>query len=424
MKQEIKFKCLGAGREVGRSSLLLDYGDKIMLDDGIKLGTGNTEYPLKPATNIDAAVISHAHLDHSGNLPSLFLNNQALSFMTPSTLDISKLLWFDSLKIAGLEGFDSGYSKEEVKKTERFTFELGYKKQVQITENTAMEFYDAGHITGSALTKLYLPSGKNLLYTGDFNAAETRLYHKADLKVGKIHYLIIESTYGDRNHPSRKESEKLFAESVIDTLDKGGHALVSAFAVGRSQELIDVLEEYKLNVPVYLDGMGQKAAKIMLEYPDLLKNAKFLKKALMKARWVKNDGMRKKALDEPCVIVTTSGMLQGGPIQYYLKNLHDDENSKLFLTGFQVEGTPGRILMETGKITIDGQTIDVKMQVGKYDFSAHSDKKCLLETVEKLSPEKIILVHGDAQVVEVFKSDLQALGFEVFAPKVGDEIIL
>ena len=144
----------------------------------------------------------------------------------------------------------------------------------------------------------------------------------------------------------------------------------------------------------------------------------------MKAHWVKNEGMRRKALNEPCVIVTTSGMLQGGPIHYYLKHLHDDENSKLFLTGFQVEGTPGRVLMETGKITIDGEVLDIKMQVGKYDFSAHSDRKGLFETVEKLSPEKIILVHGDAQVVEVFKSDLQALGFEVFAPKVGDEIIL
>ncbi|MDO8647341.1 MAG: MBL fold metallo-hydrolase [Candidatus Diapherotrites archaeon] len=424
MKQDLKFKCLGAGREVGRSSLLLDFGDRVLLDDGVKLTPEGVEYPLKPETNLDAVVISHAHLDHSGNLPSLFLDNHALSFMTSPTLEISKLLWFDSLKIAGLEGFDSGYSKPEIQKTERFAFELGYKKHVNITEKTAMEFYDAGHIVGSALTKLYLPNGKTLLYTGDFNAAETRLHHKADLKCGKVDYLIMESTYGDRNHPPRKETEKAFAESVIDTLDRGGHALVSAFAVGRSQELIDVLEEYKLNVPVYLDGMGQKAAKIMLNNPSYFKNPKFLKRALMKAHWVKGEQMRKKALKEPCVIVTTSGMLQGGPIQYYIKKLYDDSDSKIFLTGFQVEKTPGRILMDTGKIDIDGSLVDVKMKVEKYDFSAHSDHDSLMYAVDKLSPEKIVLVHGDSQVIDVFKQELHGKGFDVVAPRTGEELTL
>lgn len=424
MKPKVNFKCLGAGREVGRSAFLLDFGDRVLLDYGVKLGPEKTEYPLPVEGSLDAAIISHAHLDHSGHLPSLFTNNHCLSFMTSPTLETSKLLWFDSLKIAGFEGFDSGYSKDDIRKTERFTFELGYKKQVNITEKTALEFYDAGHIVGSALTKLYLPSGKTLLYTGDFNAAETRLHHKADLKCGRVNYLIIESTYGDRDHPSRKETENAFAESVIDTLDKGGHALVSAFAVGRSQELIDVLEEHKLNVPVYLDGMGQKAAKIMLKYPNAFKNPKFLQRALKKARWVQNEQMRKKALKEPCVIVTTSGMLQGGPIQYYIKKLYNDSNSKIFLTGFQVEGTPGRQLLESGKISIDGLPVDVGMKVERYDFSAHSDHSSLLHTVEKLSPEKIVLVHGDAQVSDAFRQELAGKGFDVIAPKVGDELEL
>ena len=424
MKQGLKFQCLGAGLEVGRSSFLLDSGDKLLLDDGIKLGTEKTEFPLKPASNLDAVIISHAHLDHSGNLPSLFSNNHSMAFMTPATLEISKLLWFDSLKIAGLEGFDSGYSKEDVSKLERFTFQIGYKHHGQATQNTALEFYDAGQLSGRPLTKLYLPSGKTLLYTGDFNAAETRLYHKADLKCGKIDYLIMESTYGDRNHPPRLQTEKAFAESVIETLDNGGHALVSAFAVGRSQELIDVLEERKLNVPVYLDGMGQKAARIMLDYPSLLKNPKFLKKALLKARWVKNEAMRSKALKEPSVIVTTSGMLQGGPVLYYLKKLYNDERSRLFLTGFQVEGTPGRTLLDTGRIEVDRELLQVRMKVEKYDFSAHSDHDCLLHTVEKLSPEKIVLVHGDAQVVQAFQKELHSKGFEVFAPRTGEELVL
>jgi len=223
---DIKINCHGAAQEVGRSNIIVDNGDKIALDCGVKLSPHKIEYPLPLKTNLDAAIISHAHLDHSGNLPHLFMQSQFRSYMTAPTLDLSKMLWFDTLKIAGLEGMDANFTREEIARTEQSTYQLGYKRNIKITDRSSLEFFDAGHIAGSAITKLTL-GNKTLVYTGDFKKLDTRLHKGADLKsVNECDYLIMETTYGDRDHPDRKEMEKTFVESVQDTIDKGGHALI------------------------------------------------------------------------------------------------------------------------------------------------------------------------------------------------------
>ncbi len=287
-----------------------------------------------------------------------------------------------------------------------------------------MQFFDAGHILGSAMPKLSIGE-KNFLYTGDFKVEETRLLKGADLDVGPVDYLAIESTYGDRNHPPRKECEKLFIEEIQDTLDNGGTALVPAFAVGRSQELIDLLHGYKINAPIYLDGMGQKVARVTTAFPKFLKNPRFLKKALEKTNWIRNNGDRKKALKQPSVIVTTAGMLQGGPALNYLKNIYKDEKSNVFLTGYQVEGTAGRTLMETGKIDIDGRNYEVKGKVEKFDFSAHASQQEMMKAISRWGPEKVLLVHGDPEVIQVFKKKIEEdTGIETLVPELGKKLVL
>ncbi len=419
----IKLKCLGAGREVGRSGFILDSGDKILLDYGVKLTPHGTEYPLPVETNLNAAVISHAHLDHSGNLPHLFLRSNPLTYTTPSTMELAKMLWFDTLKIAGTEGMDATFSKEEVERAEKYTFEINYRRNLDITPNTTLEFFDSGHILGAAMT-LITTKGRRVFYTGDYKMDETRLHSGADLDFGEVDYLIIESTYGDRNHPPRLGTEKAFAEAVNETLERNGHVLVPAFALGRTQEMIDVLYEHRINGEIYLDGMGQTASRIMLKYPQYLKSASTVSKALKKANWVNSMGMRKKALKEPSVIVATAGMLQGGPIQYYIAELYNDKKSSLFMTGFQVSETPGRVLLETGKININGVDVEVKMNVRKFDFSAHAAQSELLKTIDMLKPRKVVCVHGDADVSEIFVKQIESLGFEAVAPKQGQEVVL
>jgi len=421
---KISFTALGGSNEVGRSSFLLDFGEKIVFDRGVKLTPDGLEYPLDVKTNLDAVVISHAHLDHSGALPDLFVNSNILSYMTAPTLELSKILWFDTLKIAGLESQDISFSKEEIGEAAKFTFPVDYRRKLHITENSSMEFFDAGHILGSAMPLLSMHD-KKFLYTGDFKVEETRLFDGADLSAGKIDYLLIESTYGDRNHPPRKECEKMFIEEVQETLDRGGTALVPAFAVGRSQEIIDVLHENKINAPIYLDGMGQKVARTTMAFPKFLKNSRSLKRALERTKWVRNNGERKQALKEPSVIVTTAGMLQGGPALNYLKKISKDEKSNVFLTGFQVEGTPGRILMETNKIDIDGKVYDVRGKVEKFDFSAHASQQEMMKAIAKWQPEKILLVHGDKDVIKLFQKKIsEETGIETLIPEAGKKIDL
>ena len=163
----------------------------------------------------------------------------------------------------------------------------------------------------------------------------------------------------------------------------------------------------------------------MMDHPELLKDARFLRKALSNAIWVKNPSFRKKALKEPSVIVTTAGMLSGGPAGYYLKELYKREDSAVLLTGYQVEGTPGRQLLETNKIEVDGTLLDVKAHVEKFDFSAHADQSESLRAIKKLSPRKIVLVHGDEEVMPVFKKKIEEeTGIETIVPSLAERIKL
>ncbi len=420
----VKITFKGASQEVGRSAFLIDDGDHILLDYGVKLTPHGTEYPLPVKTNLNAAIISHAHLDHTGNLPHLFQETHCLAYMTPPTLDIAKILWFDTLKIAGLEGMDAKFEKDEIEKTEKFTFPINYGKHMDITDHSSVVFHDAGHIVGSAITELRMRNS-TIVYTGDFRYTETRLHKAAQFeKIKGCDILITESTYGDREHPDRKETEKAFVESVQETIDRGGHVLLPSFAVGRSQEIIDVLHEYKVEAPIFFDGMGQKVARIYLENPSYLKDAKFLRRALDRVRWVTNVKMRKSGLKEPSVIVCTSGMMQGGTVYAYLPQVYNDKNSKIILTGYQVRETPGKILLETGKINIDGLNVAVKAGVERYDFSAHAGRDELLRAIKKLSPEKVVCVHGDAEVTKKFAKSIKEEGFEPIVPELGKVVEL
>ncbi|MBI4210382.1 MAG: MBL fold metallo-hydrolase [Candidatus Diapherotrites archaeon] len=420
----VKITFKGASQEVGRSAFLVDDGDKILLDYGVKLTPHGLEYPLPVKTNLDASVVSHAHLDHTGNLPHLFQETNCLTYMTPPTLDIAKILWFDTLKIAGLEGMDANFSKDEIAKTEKFTFPIGYRKHMDITDHSSIVFHDAGHIVGSAITELRMRNSA-VVYTGDFRYLETRLHAPAQFeRIKECDVMITESTYGDRDHPDRKHTEKAFVESVQGTIDRGGHVLLPSFAVGRSQELIDVLHEYKVQAPVYFDGMGQSVARIYLANPSYLKDHKALRSALDKVNWVKNVKMRKQALKQPSVIVCTSGMMQGGSVYAYLPEVYNDKNSKIMLTGYQVAETPGKVLLETGRINLDGLNVAVKAGVERYDFSAHAGREELFRAMNVLNPQHVVCVHGDAEVTRKFAEGIRAEGFDAVVPELGRTVEL
>lgn len=416
-------KGLGACEEVGRSGFILDFGEKLLLDYGVKVAPDGLEYPLDVDENIKAIILSHAHLDHSGYLPYFYKRGNAVSFMTAATLGISDILWQDSLKIADIEGSTPKYTKADISDTHKHNFLLDYRKEMHITDKLSLEFFDAAHILGSALSKITYED-KIFLYTGDFKEEETQL-HKGMDDVGKVDYVMLESTYGDREHPKRKEVEKSLCESVQDTVDNGGHAIIPAFAVGRTQEVVDILSSYNVTGDVYIDGMGKKVADLYIKYSNLIKNPKKLKEALANAKWIYGTKDRKEAMKKPGIIVTTSGMMKGGPVVGYVEKMLNDPKSKIHLSGYQGDETPGRMLQDEGKLPYgqNGKIVKVGCKYEKYDLSAHPGQAEMIRALKSWSPSKAFLVHGDKKVMPLFKKKIEEeTGIEVVIPKQGKKV--
>ncbi len=422
----IKIRSLGAGHEVGRSGFEVKYNDtNLLLDYGLKINQDRTDYPLKPNSTIKHMILSHSHLDHCGMIPWLFQKHRPTVYATAPTLDIANILWEDTLKIAKYENSPMPYSKQNIKDVFGSVNLVNYKQNIQIHKDINFEMFDAGHILGSALTKINLGK-KSLLYTGDFKLEESGLHSGADLDFDNPNYLMIESTYGNRDHPNRKDVEKEFISFVNSALENGGTAIIPAFAVGRSQEIVEILDKYKINdVPIYLDGMGQKVSKIYMKYPGYFKDSFRLKNALDNTYFVNSSNERKKITQKQSIIITTAGMLDGGPVMYYLKRKLNDKRTKILLTGFQMPGTNGHTLLHSGKLTIEDKLVSAPFEVKHFDFSAHIGKNDLMRSISQMNPEKVICVHGDNEVIDVFANNIkEKLGIDAIAPKIDSTIDL
>ncbi len=407
----MKIRFLGGGREVGRSAILVD---DILLDYGMK----PCDPPLYPFNGLcpSSVIVSHAHLDHSGVVANL-MDLKPKVFMTPVTRDLSLLLAHDTLKISKRQGIFP-FEVEDVQILMQRVQPVTYLDDCRVDGYSA-RLFDAGHIPGSA--SIYLDGEKRLLYTGDINTLNTRLLNGADTNYLDVDVLIIESTYFGKIHPDRKELERQFVESVIQTLDDGGSAILPCFAIGRTQEILMILDAYGLSP--YVDGMGVDVQQIFERHPSYLRDIDELQDALDNAKVVEPEH-RSSILKEPSIIVTTAGMLNGGPVLYYLGKVHDDPRSKVLLTGYQVEGTNGWNALERGCVEIDGETIPLNLQVEYYDFSAHADDVGLKDIVKRCKNAEIVFtVHGDN--TEDFAQWIREnCNCDAIAPKNGDEIIL
>lgn len=387
-----------------------------MLDYGVKLGD-IPQYPIMP-DKADALIISHAHLDHSGMAPALYSKSVLPVYGTPLTLKISHILQHDNVKICKLKKTIIPYSEDSIERMAASEVQVDYGVEHKIGD-VKFTLHDAGHIPGAA-TVLLEAEGKRILYTGDINNQDTRLMTGAEVPEADI--LVSESTYGNRNHPDRKETENQFLDAVDSTIEQKGHTIVPVFAVGRSQEILMLLD--KTGHKIYFDGLGRDITRIFLANPEYLRDEHALGSAAENAYWIRNHHDRRKALREDgSVIVSTAGMLQGGPILQYISKLRKDSRSSVLLTGYQVPGTNGRKLVEEGFIVDEktGKHINVKMSVQQFDFSAHADRDGLKDIAEKVNPEEVFLVHGDPEACEMLAEDLEK-DCRVHVPELGDEI--
>ena len=383
---ELQF--LGGASEIGSLGLVIrDQGRTLLFDYGMT-PTDPPSYPRPAPTNIDVAFLSHAHLDHSGMTPVLSRLPKAKIVATPVTIAVADLLTRDALKVARLEGYLPPYNVGDIHSLHsRFTAVdrhgtfRHHGMEVQLTP--------AGHIPGASM--MLYRGAKDVLFTGDLQTIPTHLVGGAEPLQCDV--LVMESTYAGKEHPPRKETERRFRDKVAETVERGGKVIVPAFAVGRAQEVLMALASSGFET--YLDGMARKVNEIYLSAPDYLADSRRFRRALEGVHVVEHPGERRKALREADVIVTTGGMLDGGPVLFYVGELYRDANSSIFLTGFQVEGSNGRQLMEEGTLTIDDTTIHPVCEVEKFDFSAHAGHSDLVRLAKESQAQTVVLMHGD-----------------------------
>jgi putative mRNA 3-end processing factor len=383
---ELQF--LGGASEIGSLGMLVrDEGRTLLFDYGMT-PTDPPQYPRPAPLHLDAAFLSHAHLDHSGMTPLLSRIPRTHVVATPVTAAVTDLLAKDSLKVAKMEGYLEPYTPDDIRSLQG-RFETLPLRGTFRKQGLEVELHPAGHIPGATM---YLYRGaKDVLFTGDISGLPSRLVgaaHPAECDV-----LAVESTYAGREHPDRKLTEERLRQRIDETLEDGGRALIPAFAVGRAQEVILALARH--GYEIWLDGMARKVNDIYRSAPESLRDARRFQNALEGIHIVEHPGQRRHALREADVIVTTGGMLDGGPVLFYLGEMYRDPHHAIFLTGYQVEGSNGRQLVEQGTVTIDGVTIRPACAVESFDFSSHAGHTELVEFARSTRAKEIILMHGD-----------------------------
>jgi len=450
----VTISALGGFREVGRQAILVETSNsKVLIDCGIKPTSTVDEFPLLEELDIeelDAVIVTHAHLDHCGFIPFLFkYGYNGPVYCTKPTRNLMTLLQLDYLDVATKEGKPMPYGLKEVKKTLLSTIPLDYGEVTDIAPDIRLTFHNAGHILGSTIVHLHIGEGlHNIVYTGDFKYAKTRLLEPASSSFPRVETLIMESTYGAPNDvmPSREETERLFLEYIKTTIERGGKVLIPVLAVGRAQEIMLVIDEaIRLGaipkVPVYIEGMLQEVTAIHTAYPENLardlRNRIFHKgeNPFLSEQFISVDDKNARpeiAEGGPCIIMATSGMLTGGPALEYFKLLASDSKNTMIFVSYQIEGTLGRSILRgvrevtltdsSGKINV----IEVKMDVKALDgFSGHSDRKQLLRFVNNLSvkPKQIVIVHGEeSKCLSLAETIYKLFRINTIVPNVGEKI--
>ncbi|MEK0327629.1 MAG: MBL fold metallo-hydrolase [Nitrosopumilus sp.] len=416
-------KILGAAKEVGRSAFLVNCdGANFLLDYGVMFGRRGSppKYPqhVKPK-DVDGIIITHAHLDHSGYVPSMFVSGHTRVYATPPTLELTQLLIEDMLKI---EKNYHPFDIPELYNMVRNTKEIGYREKVQ-KGNASFELRSSGHVLGGG-TVLVESDKKRLFYTGDINPKGSRMLPKADLDIGEIDLLITESTYSQTEQKPRKESEEGLIDFANEVMDRKGVLFVPAFSVERSQEIACVFRSTNFKHRIIMDGMALKVNEIMFRHPEYLRDPKVFADAINHAVAIKNDRERKNALTEPCVVISPAGMLVGGNAVFYLQHLAFDSKNGIALVSYQGEGTPGEKLLETGKVSSRGHELKVSAVVRQFQFSGHADRNDLFDLIKNIKGNpKVLTVHGDDESCTKFAEEIhEKFGLEAYSPKVDETI--
>jgi putative mRNA 3-end processing factor len=414
----MKITILGSGKEVGRSGFLVTSNNtNVLLDYGVMLKR-EPSFPIhvRPK-DISSVVLTHAHLDHSGNIPSLFLSGSNISVLgTNPTFELSDLLIEDMLKISGSY---LPFEYADLNNMMSHSKTLQYKEK-HLVNDMEITLYESGHIIGGS-SILVEVEGKRIFYTGDINKRGSKLLRPADLDLPEVDILIIESTYSQTEQAPREESEKNLVQFAYDVIERGGTLFIPAFSVERAQEIACVLKATNFKHRISMDGMALKANEIMLRNPSFLRDPDGFKKIITEVEWVKGWHRRKHLVKEPGVIISPAGMLVGGTALFYLQEIAKNPNNGIALVSYQGKGTPGRLLLEKGLVSYNGKTKKSLAEVKHYEFSGHSSRTELFEILGKIKGNpRVLTVHGDDMSCTKFASEIkEKYGFDAIAPDNG-----
>jgi KH/beta-lactamase-domain protein len=450
----VRITTLGCCREVGRAAFILNTPEtRVLIDCGDKPGAkGEVPYLQVPealgagASNIDAVVLTHAHLDHSALVPLLFkYGYDGPIYCTEPTRDLMGLLTLDYLDVAAKEGRTPPYDSAQVREAIKHCIPIEYGDVTDIAPDLKLTFHNAGHILGSAVSHFHVGDGLyNVAFSGDIHYDDTRLFNGAVNDFPRVETLVMESTYGGRNdyQTDQADSEEKLKEVIRETTTEGGKVLIPAFAVGRSQEIMLVLEEAMRKgeipeVPVHLDGMIWEATAIHTTYPEYLRDD--LRDRIfhddenpfLADQFNHIDGgedERQEVADGgPCIVLSTSGMIEGGPIMSWLTHIGAESDSSLVFVGYQAQGTLGRRIQNGwDEIPMNDRsnsrgTLTLNLNIKTVDgFSGHADRQGLMNFVRTMNPrpEKVLCVHGDESSVQDLSSALyHDFNMRTFAPK-------
>jgi putative mRNA 3-end processing factor len=409
----MNIKILGSGREIGRSAVVVEGDKRIVMDYGVKIQPEPPTYPARE--KFDAGIICHAHLDHVGAAPLLVRKSAIPVYMNDVTLELGIMLIKDSMKVAKKEGFGVPFEKNDVKRLVKHTKLVRYNEKFRIGDFSC-SLWNSGHIPGSS--SVLLENRKKVFYTSDIQTRTSHLLNPCQLPE-KVDTLIIESTYGTRDQVERRKEEKRLVDTVHETIAAGGTALIPVLAVGRAQEVLMMLKEYANKIA--LDGMAKTASEIISEYSSYIKNAKDYKELLKKVRFIRDDKERSSALDKYPIIISSAGMLSGGPAVRYLREIQKGRNSSVIFTSFLAEDSPGYTLTQTNIFENEEERFDVHCNIYQMELSAHADRAGLLDIIKKTSPEQVVCIHGE-DCEKFAKSIEEELGVDAFAPKNNETI--
>jgi len=427
---DIRVTALGGFQQVGRSALLLQTRDgAVLLDCGINPGSTNPSdtFPRLDVSEfdlgqLDAVVISHAHLDHCGFLPFLYkYGYDGPVYSSEPTVSLMTLLQLDYLDVSSKEGVMPPYDQKDVREAVIHSIPLKMGVVTDISPDIRITLHNAGHILGSSVVHVHIGEGlQNIVYTGDYKFGRTMLLEPAATNFPRVETLITESTYGGAGNimPHRMDVEGRLVSVVNETVKNGGKVLIPVLAVGRAQEIMLILDNYMrqgvlAEVPIYNEGMISEVTAIHTAYPEYL--SKELRDKILyqdinpfQSEYfvtVKNPDERPAIISGgPCVILATSGMLEGGPVLEYFRELASDERNALIFVSYQIDGTLGsRVQHGVSEVTLMNRNgrmgvIKVKMRTASIEgLSGHSDRNQILGYVRRVSPkpEHVIVCHGE-----------------------------